>query len=993
MEIIQELLLEQFGEKAISIQRYAGEINLNFKCTFPDNKSYNLKLFHSSSDLQSIDFLAKIHEHCNSIDYIKLPKIKSWKSEEFIHEIVFEGEQYKTILLEWIDGKLLSDINYHPPQLLYNWGVLAAQLQKSLSKFSHPQLDRIFEWDCIQLDLHKAKIKYLRTDQERDCIEEIFIQFRKQYNEVLSLPKAVNHNDLHTENLVITFDRYEAKLNGLIDFGDALRTTRISEIAIACAYAMMDKKDPLKASGKIIEGYSSIVYLEEKELACLDILIRARLAISVLTSAKKRANGITDPYQFISEKKAWDVLNKLSAYPMDFIHYYFRASAGFTAHPHEKKFIEWCKNNTTSFKDVIDINPKTSGNIDLSVSSFFIPSTSELQNIKAFDERIESFKKEREYTAVYGGYGEIRPVYTTDNYETENDEGYQWRTQHLGLDIWTALKGVDGNRTKVLCPYDGEVLCAYNNDIPCDYGGTIIIRHIVDNLEFYTLYGHLSLDSLDVSPKGKKVKAGDHIAYLGDHDENGHWPVHLHFQVMLDLLENTTNYPGVAYAYEWHIWKSICPNPSLLYPSIQTTEYKPFKQYELIESRKRLLGKNLSVSYNENLTMVRGHMQYLYDISGRRYLDTVNNVAHVGHEHPLVCKLAAKQIQLLNTNTRYLHPEILKYAENLLDTFPSHLTRVYFTNSGSESNELALRIAEAKTRSNEKLVLKMGYHGNTRETVNVSSYKFERQGGKGIQDGISMVDYFSDDMSTENDYLRNLKSLIKEKGALSFIHESILSCAGQVELNSNVLREMYKQIQGKGGICIADEVQTGFGRVGHEFWAFQLHEIKPDIVTMGKPIGNGHPVAAVVCTEELAELFDNGMEYFNTFAGNPVSMKIANTVLGIVKKNNLQEHALEMENLFYELSADLSWPADIQSKMRGKGLFLGLELMEKEKEATRFVSFIKNRMRQRGFLMSSDGLYENVLKIKPPMVFGVSDMRKLIDNIQLVINEYAKLND
>ena len=605
--------------------------------------------------------------------------------------------------------------------------------------------------------------------------------------------------------------------------------------------------------------------------------------------------------------------------------------------------------------------------IDLSVSSSVIPSTSELETIDLFQKRIDSYLDENKLDAAYGGYGEIRPIYTTDNYETENDEGYQWRTQHLGLDIWSSITDNEGIRRKIYCPLDGEVVCSYNNNVNCDYGGTLILKHSIEDLEFYTLYGHLSLDSLELSPLGRKVKSGDHIAYLGNKEENGNWPPHLHFQIILDLMKNETNFPGVAFTHEYNIWKSICPDPFLLSPYLKAPENTITNETDLLTKRADILGKNLSTSYNKKLTIVRGHMQYLYDINGRRYLDTVNNVAHVGHENPYVNKAAINQIQLLNTNTRYLHPEIITYAEKLLATFPSHFTRVYFTNSGSEANELALRIASSKTKNSEKLVLKMGYHGNTQNTIDVSSYKFERSGGTGIREEISMINYFQKgDKNPKDEYLKMVDKIIDSKGPLSFIHESIMSCAGQVELESEVLRSIYRKIQDSGGVCIADEVQTGFGRVGSNFWAFELHDVKPDIVTMGKPIGNGHPIGAVVYTEELAESFDNGMEYFNTFAGNPVSMKIANAVMEVIEEEQMMTHAKKMEELFYESAEKLVWPADVKAISRGKGLFLGIELMESGKEASRFAAFIKNRMRERGILMSSDGLHENCLLYTSP---------------------------
>ncbi len=992
MERIRFVIEEKIGESIAVIKQYAGELNLNYKCELKNGDAYNVKFFHPDTSPSFVNFLYKLHLHCNDINYIKVPQIIPWKNGEYITEIQHENTVYKTIILSWVEGKLLSNIDYHPTNLIYSIGELTANLQQSLSSFQHEILHQVSDWDTLQLESHESKIKHLRSSEEKDIINIVFKDFSDRKDIFKDLPFSNCHNDLHTENILISFNGYEAEMCGLIDFGDVMHTARISDIAISCAYIMMDKKDPLAAAGNYLRGFTSKNSLEENEISVLSTLIKARLAISVLISAKKRANDVTDPYQFISEKKAWKVLRKLNDYPRDYITYYFRAHSGFPAHPNQELFSNWCEVNQYTFHNIIEINESKIKNVDLSVGSKVIPATHELYDVKAFQKRIDSYIEDNEIDAAYGGYGEIRPFYTTDNYETENDKGYQWRTQHLGLDVWTSLQNKKGERRKIYSPYGGEIICSHNNDIDCDYGATLMIKHQTESFEFYTLYGHLSLDSLDISPLNRKVKAGDHIAYLGDTNENGNWAPHLHFQVLLDLLENETNYPGVAYAHEWKIWKSICPDPSLLFPLFQTKDNESINSHELKLKRKQILGKNLSITYNKPLTILRGYMQYLYDINGRRYLDTINNVAHVGHEHPEISKVAIPQIQLLNTNTRYLHPEIIEYAENLLATFPDHLNRVYFTNSGSESNELALRIAASKTKNRNRLVLKMGYHGNTAETVDVSSYKFDREGGEGIQAHVSMINYYEPESAqSKEEYITKLQEILNEKGAMSFIGENILSCAGQVVLDSEMMQEIYRRVKDNGGVCIADEVQTGFGRVGDHFWAFELHGLEPDVVTMGKPIANGHPVGAVVCSEELAESFDNGMEYFNTYGGNAVSMSISNAVLRIVKEEKMQAHASEMELVFYRCVEKLELPASVRVKTRGKGLFLGIEMLESGKSATGLVSFVKNRMRERGFLMSSDGRYENVLKIKPPMVFNEKDMLKLFNNIQRVLKEYEKL--
>jgi 4-aminobutyrate aminotransferase-like enzyme len=399
-------------------------------------------------------------------------------------------------------------------------------------------------------------------------------------------------------------------------------------------------------------------------------------------------------------------------------------------------------------------------------------------------------------------------------------------------------------------------------------------------------------------------------------------------------------------------------------------------------------------------------MQYLYDTSGRRYLDTVNNVPHVGHQHPRVLEAAMGQIGILNTNTRYLHEDIVIYAEELLATFPPELSVVYFVNSGSEANELALRMVEEGTGQKDMVAVEVGYHGNTTGCVGVSSYKFDGKGGKGAPLHTQVVPipdvyrglYRSVDHSEEligEKYAAHVAEAVKKiesqgRSVGGFICESILSCGGQVVLPSGYLKEAYKHVRSAGGLCIADEVQVGFGRVGDTFWGFELQDVIPDIVTLGKPMGNGHPLAAVVTTRAVADTFANGMEYFNTFGGNPVSCAIGREVLNVIKDENLQTHALSTGNYLLKGFRELQSRFPRIGDVRGHGLFLGFELVEDLstiEPATERAGYLTNRMRERSILMSIDGPYNNVLKIKPPMCFNETDADFLLENLDKVLSE------
>ncbi|MDI9340963.1 MAG: aminotransferase class III-fold pyridoxal phosphate-dependent enzyme, partial [Sediminibacterium sp.] len=329
----------------------------------------------------------------------------------------------------------------------------------------------------------------------------------------------------------------------------------------------------------------------------------------------------------------------------------------------------------------------------------------------------------------------------------------------------------------------------------------------------------------------------------------------------------------------------------------------------LLQKRHQNIGQNLSIGYKDKLKIVKGALQYLYDDKGRTFVDCVNNPSHVGHCHPSVVRKMQKQIATLNTNTRYLNDSIVEYAEKLKDTLPKNLNICYFVNSGSEANDLAIRMSRHYTKQKDIIVLDHAYHGTSTIAMEMSPYKFDNKGGfgkmpwihKAINPDLYRGPYKYGDEKAGEKYASDVQRIIIDlekqgKSPAVFICETLLGVGGQIPLPKNYLKNVYNYVKKAGGVCIADEVQVGFGRVGDAFWGFELQEVIPDIVVLGKPIGNGHPLAAVIVSNEIAEAFNNGMEYFNTYGGNPVSMVTGLTVLEVIQEEEMQQHAKEVGN-------------------------------------------------------------------------------------------------
>ena len=993
-KMAEKILLELYGLQG-EASPLPGEYDMNFKIRIKDRDQYILKISRPDTDPDTLDFQQKLLSHLEEGKQdIKAPIVIKDKSGKMLSSFVDTFNQIRLVrLLSWIPGSMYHEVNPKHDELRLSLGQCCGKLAAALENFDHPKAHRIFEWDLAN-SLWTVQNRDVFEENNKDIVtyfQDRFVARQKGYK---NLPKSVIHNDANDHNLIVSNNLKDPEVLAVIDYGDAIYSQTINDLAVTCAYGIMEQNDPLSAALAIVHGYDQGRKLSEEELLYLYDCIAMRLVITVTKSALNKIKEPDNVYLQVSEKPAWEVLKKWKEISADFAHYSFRKACGYPAHPEEEKFKSWASNKKIGL-DQIFPTKKTQicTPIDLSVSSKWLGHLSEFADFDLFEFKINQLQKKHPDTIIAGGYLEPRLVYNTAAYQKNGNERKESRTIHLGIDFWLP------SDTPVHAPLRGEIVIAENDAGDKEYGGLIILKHEVQELTFFSLYGNLSVQSATSRVVGEIIEAGEFIAHLGNYPENGNWPPHLHFEYMLSMLDYQKDFPGVAYHSEIDVWKSMCPDPNLLFKLASLQPQSQPDNKTLTAYRKTHLGKGMSLSYQQPIQMVRGMGAYLIDQFGAAYLDTVNNVAHVGHEHPFVVRAGQDQMALLNTNTRYLHENIHLLTEELLSTFPPELSVVHLVNSGSEANELALRMAKVVSGNKDILASEMGYHGNTNACIEISSYKFDGKGGTGCPEHTQIFplpDCFRGKhrgKSSGNAYSKEIEKVIsalKNKGRApaAFIIEPIISCGGQVELPDGFLAQAYAYTRKVGGLCISDEVQVGCGRMGSVFWGFQLHKVIPDIVTIGKPLGNGHPVAAVVCTKEVAEKFANGMEYFNTFGGNPVSCAIATEVLKTVKREQLQENALEVGNYLKTELKELAKTFPILKDVRGQGLFLGIELTDEQLvPLANQTEYLANRMKDKGILMSIDGPDHNVLKIKPPLVFSKDNAMQLIDALASVLKE------
>ncbi|MBF89931.1 MAG: hypothetical protein CMG75_09845 [Candidatus Marinimicrobia bacterium] len=969
--------------KAIEL---SGERDRNFLIIDNSDQKFLLKVCNPADSIDIIDFQNELLLYVAS-------KNSSWKWQtpqlnlngEFISNWEsLDGNKLKVRLLTYLDGIFLSDFSPQNFFLMRDLGEFIGHVNHSLSDFTHPAMHRKLFWDLKNgVELVKTHLRDINDNYKIDKINLLLekIQTSKLPEQDL-LREGVIYNDAHHQNILLECDNNgNSKILGAIDFGDSLFSWLISDLAIACTYSMLNKDNPLEFARPIVEGFNQKQPLNEVEISSLFSLICLRACMSVTIATYQKSLYPKNLYLQISERPMWKLIDKLIQISSDFAHFNFRHACGLEPSTTNNQLVTWLDKNHKTFSNIFHKNYNVNDFelIDLSISNPDLPNKKgDKKNNKILKPSISAFN-------------EVRITSCMNQFDLLDDKDDKSETIHLGFDIFLP------DNKEIFMPLDGVVEKIKNNTLNPELGASVIIRHKTKNLTFFTLYGNLCTKDILKIDIGQKLIKGNRISELNKKNNHKGDTPYLHFQVLTHLIDDQVT--SMVKPLDRKIWLSISPDPSSLINIIKKDNQKndPSPSF-LKERRQKLIGKSLSLSYKDPIIIKKGDMQYLFDHEGKTYLDAINNVAHVGHCHPKVLEATRKQNALLNTNTRYLHNKILELAEKITSTMPDPLKVCYFTNSGSEANDLALRLAKAHTGGNGIITINGAYHGNLSSLIDISPYKFSGPGGKGPAKYIEVVPmpdgyrgeykYFEKNIGElySNDIKEAIKKLEKKTKLCAFISESMINCGGVIIPPKGYLKKSYEFVRNSGGLCIADEVVVGFGRTGKYFWGFQYESIIPDIVTVGKAMGNGHPVAAVITTQEIASSFETGMEYFNTFGGNPVSCATALAVIDILNENKLQQNAYNIGIYLLNNVKNLQKKYDLLGDVRGKGLFIGIELVKNKETlepASKHANYIVERMKDNGILISSGGMYHNVLKIRPPMVFNKLN----VDLLLKVLNE------
>jgi 4-aminobutyrate aminotransferase-like enzyme/Ser/Thr protein kinase RdoA (MazF antagonist)/murein DD-endopeptidase MepM/ murein hydrolase activator NlpD len=922
-----------------------------------------------------------------------------------------DGRAHLAWAVSALPGVPLGTVSHRSPALFHRLGTAVAELTRALDGFDDPALHRDFHWDLARGRAVIARHRALIADPELGAAIDVLVRrFDDHTAELLpALPRSVIHGDLNDYNVLVgggsdLFDRCQ-HVTGIIDFGDMVHGVTIGELAIAIAYGMLDAADPLSVMWQMVHGYHGVRAITELEMRAVFGLAVLRLCMSACLAAQQQRDHPGNDYLGISQAPVHRMLPRLARIPFGIAAATVRSACGLPPVAASAAVRAWLAARTKAFAPVLEVDLRVEPALvlDLGVGSAFVHGDERANAEPAFTDRVFAAIRDAGVRVAVGRYDEPRLLYVTPAFLAGDGTAAEHRTIHLGLDLFAEAG------TLVHAPLDGEVHAADEHPVRLDYGGVIVLRHHTDDgVPFFTLYGHLSRASFASLRVGQHVARGEQIARLGRPNENGGWTPHLHLQIITDFLGLGSDFPGVGTPSRRDVWCSVSPDPNLLVGIPADRLPAPVRPlHDTLARRRALVGPSVRVSYRRPLRIARGWRQYLYDDEGRRYLDAYNNVPHVGHCHPHVVQAAARQMSVLNTNTRYLHDGLEDYAERLTATLPDPLRVCFLVSSASEANELAIRLARAYTGRRDMLVLDAAYHGNTTTLIDLSPYKHAGPGGLGAPDWVHTAPLADDhvgpyrrvDPDAGARYAADAARIIdalrtRGRELAAFIAESCPSVGGQIMFPAGYLAGVYQAVRGAGGVCIADEVQTGLGRIGTHFWGFAAQGVVPDIVVMGKPLGNGHPLAAVVTTRAIAEAFDNGMEYFSTFGGNTVACAVGNAVLDVMHDEALQAHALATgAHILSGLRALLA-EHELVGDVRGSGLFLGVALVKDRgtlEPATAEATYVVNRMRDEAILLGADGSFHNVLKIRPPIPFDRDDGTRLVETLAKILGELRGL--
>lgn len=949
-EQAQQWLAEHYGLSG-TLQALGSQQDLNYRVDSARGR-FVLKICRGDYALVELQAqhagLKYLAEHSR----VPVPRVISANNGQDLLTLETAGQAVHVRLLDYIEGQPLTDLDHLGQAVVAGFGRLCGEMDLALAGFDHPGLERTLQWDARHASaLIKHLLPVIKDEQQRALIAEAAEQAERRLQPLQdTLPVQAIHMDITDDNAVWARDAQRHwQLQGVIDFGDLVRTWRITDLSVTCAALLHHAGGDPFVILPAVQAYHAVNPLQHEELQALWPLIVARAAVLVLSGEQQVSIDPTNTYSRDNLSHEWEIFRVATAVPLALME-----AAILTAVGHALPGID-----SEGFAPLLPgLVGREFALIDLGVLSPHFEAGNWEQD--GIDQRLLN-----EAAAAHGlaasRYGQYRLSRTRPDSAVEPD------TFPLHVELRVP------NGTAVESPFAGVVHQTADGGLRLD-GPQLSVR----------LWG--------VTPalhSGAALVKGQVLGVVSG-------------PLLVQLCRGAAlNPPLFCTPSHATAWQALCPSPAALLGLACDAEPE-LDGKTLLERRDASFARTQKHYYVDPPRIERGWRNHLIDMQGRSYLDMLNNVAVLGHGHPRMAAVAARQWSLLNTNSRFNYAAVAEFSERLLALAPEGMDRVFLVNSGSEANDLAIRLAWAYSGGRDILSVLEAYHGWTVGADAVSTSiadnpKALESRPDWVHPVIAPNTYRGEfrGLDSAPDYVRSvehqLQKLADQKRQLAgFICEPVYGNAGGISLPPGYLEQVYALVRAQGGVCIADEVQVGYGRMGRFFWGFEDQGVVPDIITMAKGMGNGQPLGAVITRREIAEALEAEGYFFSSAGGSPVSCQIGMAVLDVMEEEKLWENAQVVGGHFKARLEALIDKHPLVGAVHGSGFYLGLELIrnrETLEPATEETALLCDRLRELGIFMQPTGDDLNILKIKPPMVTSRRSVDFFVDMLDRVLEE------
>ncbi|KPA92314.1 4-aminobutyrate aminotransferase family protein [Pseudomonas asplenii] len=945
-----QLLEEHYGLSG-TLQALGSQQDLNYRVD-SDKGRFVLKICHG--DYASLELQAQ-HAglgHLAGRDGLRVPRVIAANNGQDLLTLELAGQPLHVRLLEYIEGQSLTHLKHLGRELVVGLGRLCGEMDRALADFQHPGLERTLQWDPRHAGaLIGHLLPVIRDPQQQAVIREAAAQAARRLQPLVDkLPVQAVHLDITDDNVVWRRDAQRHwQLQGVIDFGDLSRTWRIADLSVTCAALLHHAADDPFVILPAIQAYHAVNPLQREEWLALWPLIVARAAVLVLSGEQQVSIDPDNRYSRDNLAHEWEIFEVATSVPFELMEAAILTAVGQPLEP-------------VASEGFAPLLPGLVGRefalIDLGVLSPHFEAGNWEQ--EGADQRLLA-----EAATLHGlaasRYGQYRLSRTRPDSAVEPDT----------------------------CPLHVDLRVPAGTTVEAPFAGTLqTLEEGVLQLVSKPL--SLRLWGLEASLRpGAAVVKGQ---VLGEAGAALRVQLCRHAELEAPLFCT----PSRAAA-----WQALCPSPAALLGLACDAEPE-LDAAELLARRDASFARTQKHYYVDPPRIERGWRNHLIDMQGRSYLDMLNNVAVLGHGHPRMAAEAARQWSLLNTNSRFHYAAVTEFSERLLALAPDSMDRVFLVNSGTEANDLAIRLAWAYSGGRDMLSVLEAYHGWSVAADAVStSIADNPQALESRPDWVHPVTApntyrgaFRGSDSTP-DYVRSVEQQLaklagQNRQLAGFICEPVYGNAGGIALPPGYLQQVYALVRARGGVCIADEVQVGYGRMGKFFWGFEEQGVVPDIITMAKGMGNGQPLGAVITRREIAEALEAEGYFFSSSGGSPVSCRIGMAVLDVMAEEKLWENAQVVGSYFKERLEALIDRHPLVGAVHGSGFYLGAELIrnrETLEPATEETALLCDRLRELGIFMQPTGDHLNILKIKPPMCTTRRSVDFFVDMLSKVLDE------